>query len=215
MKHYFIANYKSKVVTKQDKIMYTQKSDHQLAPTMINNILELKIMILDKALEYGIYGDIELDQGYSFAYQITIFFPTYFQKQIIQSQFSLYDAFAGEEQDLNSVQKRNLQNMVKIDTNIFKDISTTKNNVPSQDYLNTDFSFQDIKVTRMKSCSYWIDYVCVFPKVPVHSQKQAAILATNNPIDSLMRSAMNFLDVNDLATVNKILEETARLHQQQ
>lgn len=26
---------------------------------------------------------------------------------------------------------------------------------------------------------------------------------------------MNFLDVNDLATVNKILEETARLHQQQ
>ena len=29
------------------------------------------------------------------------------------------------------------------------------------------------------------------------------------------RSAMNFLDVNDLATVNKILEETARLHQQQ
>jgi hypothetical protein len=26
---------------------------------------------------------------------------------------------------------------------------------------------------------------------------------------------MNFLDVNDLATVNKILEETSRLHQQQ
>lgn len=136
---------------------------------MISNILELKVTIVDKALEYGIYGDIELDQGYSFAYQITIFFPTYFQKQIIQSQFSLYDAFAGEEQDLNQVQKRNLQNMVKIDTNIFKDISTTKNNVPSQEYLNTDPSFQDIKVTRLKTCSYWIDYVCMFPKVPLHS----------------------------------------------
>jgi hypothetical protein len=45
--------------------------------------------------------------------------------------------------------------------------------------------------------------------------RQAAILATDNPIDSLLKSAMNFLDVNDLATVNKILEETARLHQQQ
>lgn len=103
--------------------------------------------------------------------------------------------------------------MVKIDTNIFKDISTTKNNVPSQDYLNTDPSFQDIKVTRLKTCSYWIDYVCVFPKIPNHALKQAAHLSTNNPIDSLLKSAMNFLDVNDLATVNKILEETARLHQ--
>ncbi len=105
--------------------------------------------------------------------------------------------------------------MVKIDTNIFKDISTTKNNVPSQDYLNTDPSFQDIKVTRLKTCSYWIDYVCVFPQIPNHALKQAAYLATNNPVDSLLRSAINFLDVNDLATVNKILEETARLHQQQ
>lgn len=52
---------------------------------MIDNSIELKIFIVDKSLVYGIYGDIELDQGYSFAYQITIFFPTYFQKQIIKS----------------------------------------------------------------------------------------------------------------------------------
>ena len=105
--------------------------------------------------------------------------------------------------------------MVKIDTNIFKDISTTPHNVPSQEFLNTDPSFSDIKVIRLKTCSYWIDYVCVFPKVSTILQKQAAFLATDNPIDSLLRSAMNFLDVNDLATVNKILEETSRLHQQQ
>jgi hypothetical protein len=81
--------------------------------------------------------------------------------------------------------------------------------------LNTDPSFQDVKVIRLKSSAYWIDYVCVFPKISTISQRQAALLSTDNPIDSLLRSAMNFLDVNDLATVNKILEETARLHQQQ
>jgi hypothetical protein len=113
---------------------------------------------------------------------------------------------------MNTVQKRNLINMVKIDTNIFKDISTTPHNVPSQEFLNTDPSFQNLKVTRLKSSTYWIDYVCVYPKVPAHIQKQAAYLSTDNPIDSLLRSALNFLDVNDLATVNKILEETARLH---
>jgi len=56
--------------------------------------------------------------------------------------------------------------MVKIDTNIFKDISTTSNNVPSQEFLNTDLGFQTVKVVRMKSSAYWIDYVCVFPKIP-------------------------------------------------
>lgn len=61
MKSYFIFNYKNKETNKQDKILNTQKSEHQLAPVMINNILELKVNIVDKALEYGIYGDIELD----------------------------------------------------------------------------------------------------------------------------------------------------------
>jgi hypothetical protein len=48
--------------------MSSQKTDHQLAPMMVDNILELKVKIVDKSIEYGIYGDIELDQGYSFAY---------------------------------------------------------------------------------------------------------------------------------------------------
>lgn len=52
---------------------------------MIDNSIDLKLKILEKSKEYGIYGDIELDQGYSFAYQITIYFPTYFQGQIIKS----------------------------------------------------------------------------------------------------------------------------------
>ena len=36
----------------------------------------------------------------------------------------------------------------------------------------------------------------------------------NNPIDSLTASGMNFLDVNDLASVNRINEDNALLHQQ-
>ena len=41
--------------------MASHRADHQLAPTMIANILELKVQIVDKSIEYGIYGDIELD----------------------------------------------------------------------------------------------------------------------------------------------------------
>ncbi len=64
--------------TKLDRINLSMKQDHQLPPVMVDNSIDLKLQILDKSLDFGIYGDIELDQGYSFAYQITIFFPTYF-----------------------------------------------------------------------------------------------------------------------------------------
>lgn len=48
-------------LSKAEAIMSSQKSDHELAPLMISNQLHLKLQILDKALQYGIYGDIELD----------------------------------------------------------------------------------------------------------------------------------------------------------
>ena len=48
--------------------------------------------------------------------------------------------------------------MMKIDTNIFKDISTTKNNIPSEETLHIDDAFKNLKVVRLKSCAYWIDY---------------------------------------------------------
>ena len=36
----------------------------------------------------------------------------------------------------------------------------------------------------------------------------------NNPVDTLTRAGINFLDVNDLASVNRINEDNALLHQQ-
>ena len=41
-----------------------------------------------------------------------------------------------------------------------------------------------------------------------------AILHNNNPVDTLVKAGMNFLDVNDLASVNRINEDNAILHQQ-
>jgi len=61
---------------------------------MINNQHELKIRILQIAESFEIRGDIELDHGYSFSYQVTVRFPSHFQRQCIKSQFSLYDVFA-------------------------------------------------------------------------------------------------------------------------
>lgn len=104
--------------------------------------------------------------------------------------------------------------MTRIDTNIFRDISTTRNQVPSDESLSQELRNEDIKVIRLKSANYWIDYICMLPSEPEWHKKQQAILNNNNPIDNLVKSGMNFLDVNDLASVNRINEDNAILHQQ-
>ena len=103
--------------------------------------------------------------------------------------------------------------MSRVDTNIFRDISTTRNNVPTEQGLAHELRNEDIKVMRLKGAQYWIDYVCLTPTEPEWHKKQQAILSNDNPIDSLLRSGMNFLDVHDLASVNRLNEDNAILHQ--
>ncbi len=140
-------------------------------------------------------------------------FPSFFQKQIIKSQFSLYDPQDLGEKDKNNKQKVVLGNIAYVDSNIFRDIYTVKNECPSDEALKMEVKKEDIKVLRLKGCGYWIDYVCLVPTQNDWDKKQEGILNNNNPIDSLIVNGMNLLDANDLATVSKINEELALLHQ--
>ncbi len=159
-------------------------------------------------------GDIELDHGHSFSYQVTVFFPSYFQKQVIKSQFSVYDLHPAEE-DANEVQKNTLKNMTRIDTNIFRDISSAKTAIPNDASMSSEYRHTpDVKVMRVKSAAYWLSSVTLTAGEPDWHKKQQALLRSENPPDKLLESGMNYLDVNDLATVNRINEDNALLHQQ-
>ena len=102
--------------------------------------------------------------------------------------------------------------MTRIDTNIFRDISTTRHQVPTDDSLAYELRSEDIKVIRLKSASYWIDYVCLKPTIPDWFKKQQALLRAKDYTDSLVSTGMNLLDLNDLASVNRINEDNATLH---
>jgi len=56
--------------------------------------------------------------------------------------------------------------MARIDTNIFKDLSTAKGNIPTEESLNYDSSFNSLKIIRLKSSSDWLGYVCMEVEVP-------------------------------------------------
>lgn len=208
---HYVRTHKLMYTTQAETIANSWRSDHDNVPGLVNNQHELKLRILAAAAAFAIPGDIELDHGYSFSYRVTVKFPPYFQRQCIKTQFSLYDAFAG---DANQSQKHTLQTMTRVDTNIFRDISTTPNTVPDDESLAHELRNEAIKVIRLKSCAYWIDYVCLEPTEPDWHRKQRAILENNNPVDTLTRQGMEFLDVADLASVNRVNEDNALLHQQ-
>jgi hypothetical protein len=61
--------------------------------------------------------------------------------------------------------------MARIDTNIFRDLSSTKQNLPTQESLSYDNSFSNMKIMRVKASAPWIDYVCITPTINADIQK--------------------------------------------
>jgi len=56
--------------------------------------------------------------------------------------------------------------MSRIDTNLFRDVSTTKQTVPSDEAIDAELKDFDIKLIRLKSSASWIDYVILTPTEP-------------------------------------------------
>ena len=106
-----------------------------------------------------------------------MFFPTYFLKQVIKSRFSNFDAFAQEKSKdgaapesttaaADGQQAHLLHSMTFIDTNIFRDVSTTKQQLPADDAIYNDLKDKSIKVMRMRTSAHWLAYVALKPDQP-------------------------------------------------
>jgi hypothetical protein len=108
---YHCAKLQEKILNKADELRHSIMYDHESLPMFISNSVELKIDILSRSNKFGIQGNIELDQGYSFLYQITIFFPMHFQKQVIKTTFKPYDSNVpqGDEDSANLERVSNFQ----------------------------------------------------------------------------------------------------------
>jgi hypothetical protein len=96
---YHVTKYKKSMKDLKERVLGACRPDYDIPPDLINNLPEAKSRIVNLAHIYGLKADLDQDNGYSFAYQLSLFFPTHFQKQIIRSQFSIYDAFAGQHLD--------------------------------------------------------------------------------------------------------------------
>jgi hypothetical protein len=75
---YYCKKYESMFVSINDRTLHSWKANHDEVPKLITDQHLLKLRIQNDAKKFGLAGDIELDNGYSFSYQIAVFFPNYF-----------------------------------------------------------------------------------------------------------------------------------------
>jgi len=161
-------------------------------------------------------GDVELDDGHSFCYQVSVFFLTYLQKQIIKGTFQSYDftvadpaeATEGEDTETNEIQKRSLRSLLLIDFELVdaftqgqnhKNLLMLKKGKTANEQLGElKKNFEEQAVFRVVKAG-WLDKVCLKPTLDSAAKRQQAIFSLDFSPDLLLKSALNFLDLNDLA----------------
>lgn len=76
-----------------------------------------------------------------------------------------------------------------------------------------NFFSLDVTEYKLKKAD-WLQYVCWKPTISdvVMRQNFALSSLTTNPVDSLLLSAFEFIDVNEAGAANKILEDSATAH---
>ena len=80
----------------------------------IQNIIELYQKIEGIASTYGILGNVEIDNGYSFSYQVQVYFMTYYQKQVIESSFGRYNQLVRDPLESRNTANQSNQKLIDI-----------------------------------------------------------------------------------------------------
>lgn len=211
---------------------------HEMLPSFISNTIELIIDILKRSKEYDIHGNIELDQGYSFLYQIAIFFPLQFQKQVIKTTFKPYDGnpapdeysanlervsdFQGTGGDKIPVKNliRGVKPEEKEDNGDEGEGEDDKRKAPMLSPLD---SVTDLKmnneykhvVSPQLKTSDWLHLTGkIVPQTKGYMKKQVAFLNSENPIDLLLKFGYDLTcGVQDISIMNALVEDIAKKHQ--
>jgi hypothetical protein len=96
-----------------------------------------------------------------------------------------------------------------MDTSVFRDVFTNQALIPSEESLADEISRLQLKVIRLKACS-WLDSIICTPQIEDWQREQEALLySEDNPVDTLLSGALDFLDVNDLSSVNLVIAEAS------
>lgn len=228
--HYVI--YREKVIEKSDEIKFSINYDHERLPGFVSNSIELTFDVLNRSNEYDIHGNIDLDQGYSFLYQIAIFFPMHFQKQVVKTTFEPYDINAISDEFSNNLERVNdfkgkagekipMENMMRgtkpddgDEDEEEKVKLPTMTPLDSISELKSNAEYKNVISPQLK-VSDWLHFVGrITPQTKDYMKRQIAVLNNDNPIDLLLKFSYDMTcGVQDVSIMNALVEDISKKHQ--
>ena len=216
-KYSFYYNLKDIIENNNDEIKQITQSynyDKIYPPFVISINSEIQYYLKELCENFNISFDIGIDKGKAFSYSIDLFYPTYFNNQSENftfypyeftlrdfSQYKYFDKDNSKDSEFKLVNKPSsvLRNKYNLDEGFF-----VNNNEQSKiyDIINS----KKTKNLYLKRSS-WINFICVFPS---KNHKYEVFLKKINDIgyiDSLIKYEMQLIDVVDLNTLNRLIEE--------
>lgn len=172
-----------------------------MPPTIITSTQQLQILLNSIGEEFGLKTDLELDDGHSLAYQVTHLLPELFELQ--RQRLDWNPTGSPEEREKAEIRFANLQSL-----KVHRLSAIRKANSVSQPGGSEELtSLKPFKMLNARAAE-WLGFVKLRPQQAAWERRQRARLDSCKR-DQLLENAFNVLNLQDLPTVNKLLEEFA------
>ena len=169
----------------------------EMLPTIISNIKQLQGIVEKISQEFGIKGEMELDDGHSLAYQVTHLFPELFELQKQKLEWIEYGDYESKQKALKKLNNLHFMKSHRL-TSIRKSSSYSEADTPVL------LSFEIISLKPQD----WFDKLHKLKVQPAAwERKQRVILGRIGELDPRIVQAFNSIDVHDITVINRQLEE--------
>lgn len=192
-------NRMSKIKGNLNELPEENRENIDMPPTIITSTPQLQILLNTIGEEFGLKADLELDDGHSLAYQVTHLLPEIFELQ--RQRLDWNSSGSSEEREKAEIRFSNLQSLKVHRLSAIRKANFVSAPGGTEELTN----LKNFKILDVKNAE-WLGFIKVKPQSSTWERRQKAMLEGCKK-DQLLENAFNVLNLQDLPTVNKLLEE--------
>ena len=182
------------------------KENMDMPPSIVTSTYQLQLLLNETGKEFGLQTDLELDDGHSLSYQVTHLLPELFELQRQRLDWNPYGS--REEREKAGIRLANLQSL-----KVHRLSAIRRANAVSQAGDSEGVNpMKGFKIVDAKEPD-WLGLIKLRPEPSVWQRRQNARLESCRK-DHLLENAFSVLNLQDLPTVNKLLEEFSISYQE-
>lgn len=182
------------------------KENIDLPPMIITSTFQLQQLLNETGKDFGLQADLELDDGHSLSYQVTHLLPELFELQRQRLDWNPYGS--QEEREKAAIRLSNLHSLKVHRLTAIRKANAVAQFAESEEFnILKKFQLLDAKDPE------WLGLVKLKPEITIWQRRQKARLEGCRK-DHLLENAFNVLNLHDLPTINKLLEEFSVSYQE-